>query len=35
VARRHGAVVVRLEKPWGEVFDDQEARDFIGKNIFA
>ncbi|HTT62149.1 MAG TPA: alanine--glyoxylate aminotransferase family protein [Bryobacteraceae bacterium] len=29
VARRHGAVVVRLEKPWGEVFDDQEARDFI------
>ena len=29
VARRHGAVVARLEKPWGEVFDDQEARDFI------
>jgi len=29
VARRHGADVVRLEKPWGEVFDDQEARDFI------
>ncbi len=29
VARRHGAEVVRLEKPWGEVFDDQEARDFI------
>ena len=29
VARRHGAVVVRLEKPWGEVFDDQAARDFI------
>jgi len=29
VARRHGAVVVRLEKPWGVVFDDQEARDFI------
>ncbi len=29
VARRHGAAVVRLEKPWGEVFDDQEARDFI------
>ena len=29
VAHRHGATVVRLEKPWGEVFDDQEARDFI------
>ena len=29
VARRHGAAVVRLEKPWGEVFGDQEARDFI------
>jgi alanine-glyoxylate transaminase/serine-glyoxylate transaminase/serine-pyruvate transaminase len=29
VGRRHGAVVVRLEKPWGAVFDDQEARDFI------
>jgi alanine-glyoxylate transaminase/serine-glyoxylate transaminase/serine-pyruvate transaminase len=29
IARRHGADMVRLEKPWGEVFDDQEARDFI------
>jgi len=29
VAGRHGATVVKLEKPWGEVFDDQEARDFI------
>src|SRR5580700_11281622 len=29
VARRHGAVVVRLEKAWGEVFDDQSPRDFI------
>ncbi len=29
MARRQGAEVVRLEKPWGEVFDDQEARDFI------
>src|SRR6202035_1559023 len=29
VARRHGAVVARLEKPWGEVFDDEEAREFI------
>lgn len=29
IAGRHGAAVVRLEKPWGEVFEDQEARDFI------
>src|SRR5579871_1765716 len=29
MARRHGAYVVRLERAWGEVFDDQEARDFI------
>lgn len=29
MACRHGAVVARCEKPWGEVFDDQEARDFI------
>jgi alanine-glyoxylate transaminase/serine-glyoxylate transaminase/serine-pyruvate transaminase len=29
MARRHGADVVRLERPWGEVFDDQQARDFI------
>jgi alanine-glyoxylate transaminase/serine-glyoxylate transaminase/serine-pyruvate transaminase len=29
MARRHGATLTRLEKPWGEVFDDQEARDFI------
>ncbi len=29
MARRHGAVVVRLEKPWGEVFEDIEARQFI------
>ena len=35
VARRHGAVVVRLEKPWGEVFDDQEARDFIRRETPA
>jgi alanine-glyoxylate transaminase / serine-glyoxylate transaminase / serine-pyruvate transaminase len=31
MARRHGAQVVRLEKPWGEVFDDQAARDFINR----
>ncbi len=27
--RRQGAEVVRLEKPWGEVFGDDEARAFI------
>jgi len=29
MAHRHGAQVVRCEKPWGAVFDEQEARDFI------
>jgi alanine-glyoxylate transaminase/serine-glyoxylate transaminase/serine-pyruvate transaminase len=29
IARRQGAGVVRFEKPWGEVFSDQEAREFI------
>jgi alanine-glyoxylate transaminase/serine-glyoxylate transaminase/serine-pyruvate transaminase len=29
MARRHGAELVRLEKPWGEVFSDEEARRFI------
>ena len=29
VARRQGATVVRLAKPWGEPFDPQEVRDFI------
>ena len=29
MARRQGAQVVRLEKPWGEVFSDAEAREFI------
>jgi len=29
MARRQGAQVVRLEKPWGEVFSDAEARAFI------
>jgi alanine-glyoxylate transaminase / serine-glyoxylate transaminase / serine-pyruvate transaminase len=29
MARRQGAEVVRFEKPWGEVFTDDEARDFI------
>ena len=29
MARRQGAEIVRLAKPWGEPFDPQEARDFI------
>jgi alanine-glyoxylate transaminase/serine-glyoxylate transaminase/serine-pyruvate transaminase len=29
MARRHGATVVRIERPWGEAFSDDEARDFI------
>jgi alanine-glyoxylate transaminase/serine-glyoxylate transaminase/serine-pyruvate transaminase len=29
MGRRQGAEVVRLEKPWGEVFSPDEARDFI------
>jgi alanine-glyoxylate transaminase/serine-glyoxylate transaminase/serine-pyruvate transaminase len=29
MAKRHGANVVRLEKPWGETFTDDEAKDFI------
>jgi alanine-glyoxylate transaminase / serine-glyoxylate transaminase / serine-pyruvate transaminase len=29
MARRQGATVVRLEKPWGVPFDPQEAREFI------
>lgn len=29
MARRQGARVVRLEKPWGEIFADDEARAFI------
>ena len=29
MARRQGGNVVRFEKPWGEVFGDQEAADFI------
>jgi len=29
MARRQGAEVVRFEKSWGEVFADDEARDFI------
>ena len=29
MARRQGAEVVRFEKPWGETYGDEEARDFI------
>jgi len=29
MARRHGATVQRLEKPWGQIYTDAEARDFI------
>lgn len=29
MAKRHGAEIVRLEKPWGEAFSDDEAVDFI------
>jgi len=29
MGKRQGANVVRLEKPWGENFSDDEARDFI------
>ena len=29
MGRRQGAQLVRFEKPWGEVFGDDEARDFI------
>jgi alanine-glyoxylate transaminase/serine-glyoxylate transaminase/serine-pyruvate transaminase len=29
MAKRHGAEIVRLEKPWGEAFGDDEAAEFI------
>ena len=29
MARRQGGELVRFEKPWGETFDDEEAREFI------
>jgi alanine-glyoxylate transaminase/serine-glyoxylate transaminase/serine-pyruvate transaminase len=29
MAKRHGAEIVRLEKPWGEYFSDDEAASFI------
>ena len=29
MARRHGADVVRLDKPWGQTFSEEEARAFL------
>ena len=29
MAKRHGASVVRFEKPWGETYTENEAREFI------
>src|SRR5688572_16094220 len=29
MGRRHGAEVIRLDKPWGETFGADEAREFI------
>jgi alanine-glyoxylate transaminase/serine-glyoxylate transaminase/serine-pyruvate transaminase len=31
MAKRQGGNVVRLEKPWGEVYTDAEAAEFIGR----
>jgi alanine-glyoxylate transaminase / serine-glyoxylate transaminase / serine-pyruvate transaminase len=31
MARRQGARIARLEKPWGEVFSGEEAAEFIGR----
>jgi alanine-glyoxylate transaminase / serine-glyoxylate transaminase / serine-pyruvate transaminase len=31
MAKRNGATVVRFEKPWGETFTDDEAREFIAR----
>ncbi len=29
MGRRHGAVIVRCEKPWGETFTEAEATEFL------
>jgi alanine-glyoxylate transaminase / serine-glyoxylate transaminase / serine-pyruvate transaminase len=29
MARRHGAEIIRFEKPWGSTYTDQEAEEFI------
>jgi len=31
MGRRHGATVVRLEKPWGETFTEAEAAEFLDR----
>ena len=31
MGRRHGATVVTLEKPWGQIFSEDEARAFLEK----
>jgi alanine-glyoxylate transaminase/serine-glyoxylate transaminase/serine-pyruvate transaminase len=31
MGRRHGAEVVRLEKPWGEIFTEAEAAEFLDR----
>jgi len=31
MAARQGAVVAKLEKPWGEIFTEAEAEEFIGR----
>ncbi len=31
MAKRNGANVVRFEKPWGETFTDDEAREFVAR----
>ncbi len=31
MGRRHGAVVVRCEKPWGETFSEAEATEFLNR----
>jgi alanine-glyoxylate transaminase/serine-glyoxylate transaminase/serine-pyruvate transaminase len=31
MGRRHGATVVRCEKPWGETFTEAEAADFLNR----
>jgi alanine-glyoxylate transaminase / serine-glyoxylate transaminase / serine-pyruvate transaminase len=31
MGRRHGAVVVRCEKPWGEIFTEAEAAEFLDR----
>ena len=35
MAKRHGAEIVRLEKPWGESFSDDEAAEFIRRETSA